>query len=399
MTRSGSDRQRVDAVRETGLLDNEPNATLMRAARLVRTALGAPITLVTLIDRERQYFAARVGGDDLWGPVRQTPLHQSFCKVVADDETPLVVVDASRHPRFRNHPAHRELRIAAYAGVPIRTNDGLALGALCAIDSQPREWSNRDLAVLTDAVSWVAQEMDLRRQLTRAQASALQLSKLSETLQSSQEATTSSTRMALHDLRSPLTALGIGLDQLAYVVDEPPVTRLLKTLHRNLDYITSLVEEASDEMGVGPTRVIDAARVAAAVRDHVTVPQGVRLQLDVPTDVPAPVRFGKVLLRRCLVNLTDNALRFASACVRVSQTREGQHVVTRVDDDGPGLPDQGDYARIGEPHLRLHTAEGRSGSGLGLAIASQLLTARGGELSGEPSPFGGARLEMRLPLA
>ncbi|MEO0605312.1 MAG: HAMP domain-containing sensor histidine kinase, partial [Myxococcota bacterium] len=275
---------------------------------------------------------------------------------------------------------------------------GHVLGALCAIDTRPRRWTRRDVAILEDTVQWVSEEMALRRQLARAEASSRHLAHLHHSLRRTQAAATHSAKATIHDLRSPLTALGIGLDQLAHIVQEQPVTRLIDTLHRNLDYIGSLVDAAADEMGVGPVRVIDAARVAADVSDHVSVPEGVELRLSVSTE-PAPVRFGRVLLRRCIVNLLDNALRFARRTVHLAQHPEGDEIVTQVDDDGPGMPELADYARVGEPHLRLHAQEGYSGSGLGLSIASRLLAEHGGRLRGEPSPFGGARFEIRLPRA
>lgn len=398
MNPSDRERMRLDAVTETGLLDVEQVPALKRAARLVKTALDAPVALVTLVDDRRQYFAGHAGAEALWGPIRETPLSQSYCRYVVSSEDRIIVPDATQHVIFRDHPGHTELGIVAYAGVPIRTSDGFVVGALCAIDTRPRSWSARDLAILVDSVQWVSEEIDLRRKLARAQASSRHLANLHDNLRAAQELTASSARATLHDLRSPLTALGIGLDQLVNIVEDPPVARLVEMLHRNLSYIGSLVDEASEEMGVGPVRVIDAAQIAADIADHVTVPEGVALRLQVACD-PAPVRFGRVLLRRCMVNLTDNALRFARRAVELSQDREGDEIVTRVDDDGPGLPTLADYQRIGEPHLRLHAREGCSGSGLGLSIAAKLLGDHGGVLRGEPSPLGGARLEMRLPLA
>ncbi len=396
--RSDHERRRLEAVLETGLLEGEPSPALDRAARLVRVALDAPVALVTLVDAERQFFAAAAGSESLWGDVRETPLSHAYCHHVVVNRACLIVDDAARDHRFRDHPGHVELSIVAYAGVPIRTDDGHVLGSLCAIDTHTRAWSPRDLAILEDTVQWVSEEMDLRRKLARARASTRHLSLLHESLRRTQDSTASSARATLHDLRSPLTALAIGLDHLSRVVREDPVNRLVDALHRNLEYIGSLVDTASEELGVGPIGIIDAAHIVASVRDHVSIPEGIELQIDVQSE-PSPVRFAKVLLRRCLVNVTENALRFAKHAVTITQALEADEVVIHVDDDGPGMPRASDYARIGEPYLRLHAREGFSGSGLGLSIAARLLGDHGGQLSGEPSPRGGARLELRLPLA
>jgi len=392
------ERRRLEALAETGLLDEDPLPGLMRAANLVRTALEAPVALVTLVDRQRQFFAANAGTGPLWGPVRQTPLSHSYCRFVVGDDRPLVVDDAARHPVFRDHPGHTELSVVAYAGVPIRTRDGHVLGSLCAIDSQPRAWSPRDLAVLEDTVQWVGDEVDLRRELFRARSASQHLAVMNESLRLDQESAFASTRATLHDLRTPLTTLGVGLDQLALVVREQPVGQIVDLLQRNLAYVGSLIDGASGEMGVGPAATIDAARCTADVAARFSLHGDVDLDFTV-LDEPAPVRFGRVLWQRCVTNLVDNALRFARSRVELTQHRDGPRVVTRVDDDGPGLPTLQDYARLGTPHLRLHALEGRSGSGLGLSIVARLLEEQGGHLGGEPSPLGGARVEMTLPIA
>ena len=83
-----------------------------------------------------------------WGTARTTPLSHSFCQHVVTSSAPLVVEDARREPLVRGNLAINDLDVIAYAGVPIIDRDGQTLGALYAIEGEPRQWKPEDLAAL-----------------------------------------------------------------------------------------------------------------------------------------------------------------------------------------------------------------------------------------------------------
>ena len=141
------DPVRLGALAATGLMDREPDEELQALARSVADLLDAPLALVTLVDDYRQFFAARFGEVPSWATLG-TPLTHSFCRHAVVTGRPLVVEDAGVHPLVADNPAVDELAVSAYAGIPIVDGDGQRLGALCAIDHQPRAWSHDDLVVL-----------------------------------------------------------------------------------------------------------------------------------------------------------------------------------------------------------------------------------------------------------
>lgn len=156
------DAARLEAVHDTGLLDAPASPALSRLTRLAARLLGVPSAVVTLIDRDRQYFAAATGlpmDDDA---SRQTPLSHSFCQHVVATASALVVTDAALHPLLRDNPAIPEFGVRAYAGMPLVTTDGRTLGAFCAFDGVPREWSPDDLELLTDLAQAAMTEIELR---------------------------------------------------------------------------------------------------------------------------------------------------------------------------------------------------------------------------------------------
>jgi diguanylate cyclase (GGDEF)-like protein len=171
MTDGLDDARRLAALAESGLLDSPPEAAFDRVTRLVTEVLHVPVALFTLVTADRQVFKSAIGVGDL----RQTPLSHSFCRHVVDDGAPLEVVDARLHPKVRDNPSISEFGIVAYLGVPLTTADGERLGALCAIDHEPRQWTGRDHGVLEDLAGAAMAEVELRRANRRIAAAAAEL--------------------------------------------------------------------------------------------------------------------------------------------------------------------------------------------------------------------------------
>jgi serine phosphatase RsbU (regulator of sigma subunit) len=147
-------------------MSDSTDASFDRYARIVRRALGVPIALVTIIEDERQVFVGAVGLPEPYQTTRETPLSHSFCQYVVKDQKPLVITDARQDDQLRHNLAIEDLSVVAYLGWPLTDATGTVIGALCAIDSQPREWTATDLSILEDlagACSAELAERELRR--------------------------------------------------------------------------------------------------------------------------------------------------------------------------------------------------------------------------------------------
>ncbi len=144
------DPARLRALDETQMLDSAPEPSLDVVTQLAARILQVPVALVSLVDRERQFFKSQVGLPTPWNERRQTPLSHSFCQWVVSSREELVVADARTHPVLAGNGAVADLGVVAYAGVPLQSSEGLPLGAFCAIDGKPRHWTTNDLATLRD---------------------------------------------------------------------------------------------------------------------------------------------------------------------------------------------------------------------------------------------------------
>lgn len=155
------DPERVAALRRLLILDTDPSVAFDRLTRLAARVLDVPISLLTLIDRDRQHVKSSYGLPEPLRTQRDMPLSHSICKHVVASGRPLVIDDARAHPATSSHPAVVEHGVAAYAGVPLVTQAGHAVGSLCAVDTEPRRWTPDDVEVLTDLAAVVMSEVRL----------------------------------------------------------------------------------------------------------------------------------------------------------------------------------------------------------------------------------------------
>lgn len=148
MTAVVGDPLRVAAVRRMVPLYRPPSLTYDRLTRLAAQLLDAPLALLTLVEADRQFFVSSHGLPEPLRSDRQTPIEYSICQFAVAAGRPLVVPDTSAALFLAGHPAVTEYGIASYAGVPLVTPDGWAVGALCVMDVAPRDWNDDQLANL-----------------------------------------------------------------------------------------------------------------------------------------------------------------------------------------------------------------------------------------------------------
>lgn len=164
--------QRLAALHATRLLGSAPEETFDRITRTAARLLGVPIALVSLIDKDRQWFKSRTGLDAC-----ETPRDISFCGHAILSDEPLVVPDAAQDARFVDNPlVTGDMHLRFYAGVQLYSVDRKKIGTLCVIDSRPRQLGPGELDALRDLARMVEQ-LVYHRQLAMAAQS------LSERLQ------------------------------------------------------------------------------------------------------------------------------------------------------------------------------------------------------------------------
>ena len=147
--------KRLEALERSRLLDSPPEEPFDGLARFTAQLLDVPIVLMSVVDRQRQFFKAQVGLPEPLLATRQTPLTHSFCQWVVTGDEALVVDDARRDLLLSASPATTEMGIVAYAGVPIRVEPDETIGSFCAVDMKPHHWHSAELRALDDVATLV----------------------------------------------------------------------------------------------------------------------------------------------------------------------------------------------------------------------------------------------------
>jgi signal transduction histidine kinase len=387
------EHERLDALRRYDVLDTPPEDVFDDLVEIAAEICGAPISLITLVDSDRVFHKAAAGAAP--GDI---PREESFCTHAIAHDDLFIVPDATADDRFAGNPnVGAGLGVRFYAGAPLVTPEGAALGSLCVIDRTPRELTPKQERALRALSRSVVAQLELRRQNERLRA----LDRLKDEF----------TAVVAHELRTPLTSIR-GYVEMLLAGDAGDLTdaqrQFLGVVDRNSDRLSRLTGDllfiARAEAGRLELSMADAD-LAEVVRDAVAAARPVAeargIVLDVAIEPLPPVPGDRARLGQLLDNLVSNALKFtpAGGQVRVALRRQGDDAAIEVADTGPGIPED-ELPLLFTRFFRSRTATAADvpGTGLGLAIARTIAEGHGGAIAVASREGEGSRFTVTLPL-
>jgi signal transduction histidine kinase/CheY-like chemotaxis protein len=406
-----NDTERVQILRSLGLLDSPPEPDYDELTHLAAQICQVPIALMTLIDRDRQWFKSQVG---IGGS--GTSRDASFCghAIAVPGDDVFIVPDTNADPRFHDNPlVTGDPNIRFYAGAPLVTHDGWSLGTLCVIDRQPRELSADQLRALSTLRRHVINAIELRRVVEKRNRLIADLELARRSLEEARGAAVEATRAKAeflaamsHEIRTPMNAV-IGMTTLLRDSRLTAEQReSVELIHESGEHLLSLVNDVLDFSKVEAGRIeieyapcdlercvqSAVALVAPRAREK-KLALGVRLSPSLPKSVAAdPTR-----LRQILVNLLANAVKFTERGeIGVSADAQPRpdgswDLAFQVRDTGIGIPtDRLD--RLFRPFTQVETSTARThgGTGLGLSISKRLAELHGGRMWVDSAPGHGS---------
>lgn len=394
------DHARATEVAAYDVLGRPPRADLTALAELAAQICGVSSAAVNLITATQQTGVATYGIDP-----GVCAIEDSMCVRVLHDTGPVVVEDASRDERFKEHPfVTGELgNVRFYAMHQLRTPRGTVIGTLCVFDELPSELSGQQQTALATLADRVVDVLELGLRSEQLESSLHDLTAARDELRRSNEQLAVFAGQVSHDLRNPLTSLSMSLQMLRDqpgVLDNEDSLWMVDRALSGTERMDGQIQELLDYALVGGGLTMDDVDLNA-VMEEVSVDLASRLGgvcLHVG-DLPV-VRGDRVQLRAVLANLVDNAAKFSARQpaprVRVCGLTGSDAHVLEVCDNGPGVP-PADRGRVFDPLTRRDkTIEG---SGIGLATCRRVVLAHGGTIKMAGSPEGGALVRVTLPSA
>src|SRR6266581_3320007 len=154
-----NEKQRLKVLWQYSVLDTMPEEIFDDLTELAARICEAPVAMITLVDEDRQWFKAKVGVS-----INETSRDISFCAHAITQPGLFIVPDATRDERFAKNPLVKsDPKVRFYAGAPLVSPDGYALGTLCVIDKVPRELRPEQKQALRVLARHVMTQLELRR--------------------------------------------------------------------------------------------------------------------------------------------------------------------------------------------------------------------------------------------
>lgn len=391
-----NDSKRIDALKSYSILDTLPELEYDEITFLASFICNTPISLISLIDDHRQWFKSHHGLD-----ATETPRDIAFCAhAINDSDQVFIVNDARNDARFHDNPlVTGDPHVIFYAGMPVVSSDGYALGTLCVIDHEPRQLSESQIRALRALSVQLSQLFTLRKTSLQLEAKLVELENQNKVLEKF-------AAVAAHDLKSPLCSIIMMAElfeqQYAGGIDADGI-ELLKMIGTSTGKMNEMIDgilSYSRKVGLlsAEKQSFSVNKIIADLIPLVVGENEVEFLVYPSEDIL--VFTNKIALEQIFLNLFVNAIKYNDKVKTVIQIQIEDLKDTlkfNVVDNGPGIPakDSEKIFEIFETTGRLDKF-GESGHGIGLATVLTLVKGLGGEIRLISKEGEGANFEFTI---
>ena len=371
-----NEEQRLAEFLSYDILDTEAEALFDELTLLASQICDTPIALISLVDPDRQWFKSRIGLD-----ATETSRNVAFCAHAILQKDVFEVSDASLDKRFSDNPlVAGDPNIRFYAGAPLMTPSGHAIGTLCAIDKVPKVLTDEQKTSLQTLGHAVMSHLELRR-------------KNKEQLRINQFKSDFLAYVS-HEIRTPLNAVNTFSELLLEEAEkqqlDDPFPSYLTHIHRSGERILTMINSVLDVKQLESGEMIVSKR-PVNTHDFFThlftlmkVNAGekrVTFRSSVASNIPATLELDDTKLGQIALNLIGNAIQYTPAGKRVSCfiRWENRCVVLEVVDEGIGISEEHQQALLA-PFKQSDNVSHVERKGLGLVICQQLLRLMDGSI-------------------
>ncbi len=368
-----NEKTRLEVLKSYHILDSIPEKEYDDLTMIASQICGVPISLISLIDEERQWFKSKHGITS-----EETEREHAFCAHAINYPDAVFTVEDSREDdRFKNNPlVTGEPHVVFYTGVPIVNDDGFALGTLCVIDSKPRTLSDDQKKALKALSNQVMQLIELRKHKIILEEKNHFLNQFAA--------------VAAHDIKAPLNNINLVAEILIRDEDKTQTAESLKWLN--------MISESSHHLQSLVTRILSYSKNVEQIQTEWTTfhvqqcweevlsmcvyPDNA--QIAIHTEM-TQVYGHFTIWCQTIQNLIQNGIKYnhknpVIVSCSISEDEEQYNIV--IKDNGEGIP-QENWQEIFEPFTILAAKDrfGKKGHGLGLSMVKKWLDMLDGNIS------------------
>jgi signal transduction histidine kinase len=404
---------RLAILNELEILDTANEAALDELTALAAEVLGVPTVLISLVDRNRQWFKSKLGLD-----TTETPRSVSFCGHAILDSKTLIVEDASEDLRFFDNPlVVGAPHISFYAGVPLEVQ-GELVGAFCAMDSKKRVISDRQKELLELIARQVQTQLKHRHAVITSKKLNVKLLELTLEIEteSSKLAALSKNKANFysqmnHEIRTPLQGLLGSLELMSQVQDLKARDEYQKSAAACAEFLLSVTSDILD-LGKIESDTIDLVSSSFSLSEWLQRLKLIAMSMYLGRDIAVKfsqkfeddlwIHGDKNRLTQVLLNLISNAFKYTDQGeieITISYNRSHQKLDFSVTDSGVGISEI-QLKNIFNQYYRVDHGDKkeRPGTGLGLYLVKELIEKMGGEITVISKVGVGSRFSVEVPM-
>ncbi|UTA47184.1 GAF domain-containing sensor histidine kinase [Simiduia sp. 21SJ11W-1] len=384
---------RLALLEQYQIMDSEAEAAFDDLTEIASAICGTPISLISLVDENRQWFKSKVGLD-----ADETPRSIAFCSHAILQDEVFEVPNATEDERFADNPLVESAPdIRFYAGAPLITEQGLPLGTLCVIDQQPKHLTDVQRQALKTLAKQVVTQLELRLHNRRL----IKLNKNREKMFA----------VIAHDLRAPFNSILGFSRRLSSKADAAKPERVVEMSNSILNAATNvyqlldeLLQWSQQRMGAYSLQLQNLPLSELVNADLQLLGDALPLKsLTLTQEVPPEleVRADSTLTNTVLRNLLANAIKYSPKGGEITLHAEhlGGEVVVSVTDQGPGIDAELAGKLFTGPVESQLGSYGEHGHGIGLGLCYDFVRMQHGRIWLDRDYTAGTRICFTLPPA
>lgn len=372
--------ERINALKRYHILDTLPEEEFDSITELASFICGTSISLISLVDENRQWFKSHFGLE-----TTETPREISFCGHALENPDDIFIIpDSRKDVRFQNNPLVQEdPNVIFYAGVPLVSPSGHALGTLCVIDNEPKTLSKEQIGALKSLGRQVISLFELHRK-------EIELQRANAILELKNDELSKFAQIAAHDIRSPLSSISLSAEMLIseYVEDiNKDSLDLLHVINRSAKQLNNMVLGILEHSKSTNTLIdsVDNVNLSDIIHEVIDMlDYDDKFNVNYKNIEGIILKTNKTALKQIFLNLIVNSIKYndkPEISIDLNFSSSEEYYTFEVKDNGPGIKEEDgkDVFNLFETGRQLDRF-GTKGTGIGLSIVQKLVNGLGGNI-------------------